>query len=317
MLSEAAGARESDAFASWDPPAIRPKLQSDGSNRKGRHGNQERHDCDRGIGRRWRRHAGRPHRPGRGGRRAARHQDRGLRAADPRRRILLHRPGVAADEIFAQGASADVLVVFRWADFARFRGEISVASDALVLSEATEDRPSEEDLGIVGGEHLVWVPVPFAAVSRDSSGTPSSGSKNVVALGILGELLGLPAESLERALARRFGRKKASVLQANMKAFEAGREFAASRAATFERRRIDYAPSAPRILMSGNEGRRDRRAPCRLPVLRRATRSRLRPRSCTSSPSGCPAPAARSFRPRTSSRRSAPSSEPRSPASRR
>ena len=49
---------------------------------------------------------------------------------------------VAADEIFAQGDTVDVLVVFRWADFARFRGEISVAPDALVLYEATEDRPS-------------------------------------------------------------------------------------------------------------------------------------------------------------------------------
>ncbi len=158
---------------------------------------------------------------------------------------------VAADEIFAQGASADVLVVFGWADFARFRGEVSVAPDALVLYEATEDRPSGEDLGLVGGEELVWVPVPFVGASRASSGTP--GSKNVVALGILGELLGLPAESLKRALARRFGRKKASVREASMRAFEAGREFAASQSPVLARKRLDYAPSAPRLLMSGNE----------------------------------------------------------------
>ena len=58
---------------------------------------------------------------------------------------------------------------------------------------------------------------------------------------------------LEGALARRFARKKATVLEANLKAFAAGREFAASRAGTFARKRLDYAPSAPRILMSGNE----------------------------------------------------------------
>ena len=34
---------------------------------------------------------------------------------------------VAAEEIFAPGDAVDVLVVFRWADFAHFRGEISVA----------------------------------------------------------------------------------------------------------------------------------------------------------------------------------------------
>jgi 2-oxoglutarate ferredoxin oxidoreductase subunit alpha len=158
---------------------------------------------------------------------------------------------VAADEIFAQGASADVLVVFGWSDFARFRGEISVAPGALVLYEATEDRPSAEDLGVVGGEDPLWVPVPFAGVSKASSGSP--GSKNVVSLGILGELLGLPAERLERALARRFRRKKASVLEGSLKAFAAGREFAVTQAPVFARRRLDYAPSAPRILMSGNE----------------------------------------------------------------
>jgi len=158
---------------------------------------------------------------------------------------------IAAEEIFAQGASTDVLVVFGWSDFARFRGEISVAPDALVLCEAAEEIPAGEDLGIVGGEDLAWVPVPFAEISRASAGTPAS--KNVVTLGILGELLGLPAEKLERALARRFGRKKAQVLEGARKAFEAGREFATSRAATLARKRLNYAPSAPRILMSGNE----------------------------------------------------------------
>ncbi len=158
---------------------------------------------------------------------------------------------VAADEVFSQGASVDVLVVFGWADFGRFRGEISVAPDALVLCEAAEEHPSGEELGLVSGEDLAWIPVPFAGVSKTSSGTP--GSKNIVTLGILGELLGLPAETLKRAMARRFGRKKATVLEANARAFEAGREFAASQAKALAARRLDYAPSAPRLLMSGNE----------------------------------------------------------------
>jgi 2-oxoglutarate ferredoxin oxidoreductase subunit alpha len=158
---------------------------------------------------------------------------------------------IAAEEIFAPGSAADVLVVFRWADFARFRGEISVAPDALVLYEATEERPSGEHLGLIGGENLTWIPVPFAELSRASSGTP--GSKNIVTLGILGELLGLPAETLKRAMERRFGRKKASVLEANARALDAGREFAASGGEAFAGKRLEYTPSAPRLLLSGNE----------------------------------------------------------------
>ena len=158
---------------------------------------------------------------------------------------------IAAEEIFAPADAVDVLAVFRWADYARFRGEISVAPDALVLYEATEERPSPEHLGLVGDERLSWVPVPFAEISRASTGTP--GSKNVVTLGILGEVIGLPPETLKRAVARRFGRKKASVAEANALAFDAGREFAASGGEVLTARRLAYTPSAPRLLMSGNE----------------------------------------------------------------
>ena len=158
---------------------------------------------------------------------------------------------IAAEEIFSPGDAVDVLVVFRWADFDRFRGEISVSPDALVLSESTEEWPGAERLGLDSGESLSRIPVPFDELSRTSSGTP--GSKNVVTLGILGELLGLPSETLKRALNRRFGRKKASVLVANERAFDAGWEFAASRSDILAGKRLEYAPSAPRLLLSGNE----------------------------------------------------------------
>ncbi len=158
---------------------------------------------------------------------------------------------ISAEKISAPGDAVDVLVVFRWADFARFRGEISVAPDALVLYEATEEHPSTEDIGLAGGGNPIWVPVPLAEISRASSGTP--GSINVVTLGILGEILGLSPETLKRALARRFGRKKEAVLASTARAFDAGREFAASAGEVLASRRLDYTPSAPLLLMSGNE----------------------------------------------------------------
>jgi 2-oxoglutarate ferredoxin oxidoreductase subunit alpha len=158
---------------------------------------------------------------------------------------------IAADPIFAQGGTVELLVVFSWADFARFRGELSIGPKALVLFEATEKHPDAEELGLVGGDGLQWLPVPFNEISRTSSGT--TGSKNVVTLGILGGLLGLPAGALERAMARRFGRKKAGVVEANKRAFAAGREFAAAHEELFANRRLDYEPSAPRLLLSGNE----------------------------------------------------------------
>ena len=78
-----------------------------------------------------------------------------------------------------------------------------------------DEEPSAERLGLAARENRVWLPVPFSELSKTSAGTP--GSKNVVALGILARLLGLPSETLVRALARRFARK-ASVLAANPRA---------------------------------------------------------------------------------------------------
>lgn len=158
---------------------------------------------------------------------------------------------VCATPIRSQGGTVDVLVVFGWADYARFRGEISISPEAFILYEATEERPSGEDLGVVSGEGLHWFPVPFAEISRSSAGT--AASKNVVTLGILGELLGLPSEMLRKAMARRFGKKKAALLEANVRAFEAGKSFADSQADSFKSRRLDYQAGEPRMLMSGNE----------------------------------------------------------------
>ena len=53
-----------------------------------------------------------------------------------------------------------------------FAGRSRSAPDALVLCEESEERPSGEDLGLVSGEDLAWVPAPLARhrprVLRDS-----------------------------------------------------------------------------------------------------------------------------------------------------
>src|SRR5512132_3715739 len=98
---------------------------------------------------------------------------------------------VAARELFAQGDAVDVLLVFRWADFARFRGEIDVAKNAVILYEATDSTPAEE-VELPVDDRELWIPVPFDRLSREATG--GGGSKNVVALGILVGLFGLPAD---------------------------------------------------------------------------------------------------------------------------
>jgi 2-oxoglutarate ferredoxin oxidoreductase subunit alpha len=157
---------------------------------------------------------------------------------------------VAARELFAQADAVDVLLVFRWADFARFRGEIEVARDAVLLYESADATPAEE-LELNVDDRARWIPVPFEGLSRESTG--AAASKNVVALGILAGLFGLPADAMRRAVHHRFGRKKESVREANTKAFEAGLAFAGTLGEDLAEKRLAYAPGATRLLLSGNE----------------------------------------------------------------
>ncbi len=158
---------------------------------------------------------------------------------------------VSAEPIFAQGDFVQVLVVFNWADYARFRGEIVAAPNAVVLFEESDTTPRESvDLG-VDGDNLRWVPVPFIQLAKDAAGTALA--KNIVTLGILSEMFGLPRSWLSKAVENKFTKKKAEVLEANMKGFEAGVAFGASVESQVEDLRLRYTPGEPMLLMSGNE----------------------------------------------------------------
>jgi 2-oxoglutarate ferredoxin oxidoreductase subunit alpha len=157
---------------------------------------------------------------------------------------------LSADPIFAQGDLVQVLVVFNWADFARFRGEIVCGENAIVLYEATDETPREQiDLGPI--EEVRWVPVPFIELAKEAAGTTLA--KNIVTLGLLSELFKLPQEALERAIKKKFEAKKKGVLEANIKGFEAGIEHAATIAEAANGMRLQYTPGGAMLLMSGNE----------------------------------------------------------------
>ena len=157
---------------------------------------------------------------------------------------------LSADPILAQGDLVQVLVVFNWADFARFRGEIICGENAVILYEATDETPRDQiDLGPV--EEVKWVPVPFIELAKEAAGTTLA--KNIVTLGLLGELFSLPMGAMERAIKGKFSKKKEAVLEANIKGFNAGIEHASMIEDAATGMRLQYTPGEPMLLMSGNE----------------------------------------------------------------
>ena len=155
---------------------------------------------------------------------------------------------LSPEAIYEQQDAADVLVVFSWADFARFKGEVQTAADAVVFFDEADPTPrTKEDLGIGAGGH--WLAVPFAKLASDAG---AKGSKNVVGLGVLTSVFGLPQATIRRAIEKRFGRKKAAVGELALKAFDAGVAHGATLPAMKERG-LSFTPGPAKLLMSGNE----------------------------------------------------------------
>ncbi len=159
---------------------------------------------------------------------------------------------ISAVPIFAQGDRVDVMIAFNWADFGRFRGEILASANAVVLYEADDQTPREEvepHLGTSEGSR--WIPVPFTRLAKETAGTALA--KNIVTLGVTAELFGLAREGLLQAVTKKFSLKKAGVLEANLRGFEAGEAWAKEYAAQVADKHLEYTRGEPMLLMSGNE----------------------------------------------------------------
>jgi 2-oxoglutarate ferredoxin oxidoreductase subunit alpha len=144
--------------------------------------------------------------------------------------------------IYAQADVVDVLVVFRWADFARFRNELLLAENAVIFHETGDVPPDEMSSRTCHA-------VPFAKLAKDA-GAPKS--KNVIAIGLLTARYGLPLDRTRHAISRRFARKTAAVIDANLRAFDCGVTEEETLPQSGQQH-LDYKASEPKLLMSGNE----------------------------------------------------------------
>lgn len=142
---------------------------------------------------------------------------------------------ISATPIHAQSDLLDAVVVFSWADFARFRAELDLAKDAIVFHEE-KDAPPEEMT------QYRLIPIAFSA---------QRGAKNIYALGILASTFGLPADAIREAVKGRFRKKTEAVIEANVAAFDAGLEKGIE--LMLGAKQLDYVKSEPKLLMAGNE----------------------------------------------------------------
>jgi len=149
--------------------------------------------------------------------------------------------------ILSQGDSLDVLVVFNWPDFARFGSELEARDGAFVLVEE-KDKTTDIPLQNISRCHLIRIP--FEKLAAEEAGNPKA--KNMVTLGVLGAMFGLPIEGIKRAIERKFKKKGPEVIAANHKAIDVGIEYVKAHGSQSELRFV-HASSKPQMALTGNE----------------------------------------------------------------
>jgi len=135
-----------------------------------------------------------------------------------------------------------VLAAIDWQNVNRFASEIPLGATSLLIGDPAQGEPPEA----FTRSGARYVPLPLKALAKQVSG----GWPNMVALGVLGGLMGLPADALERAVQKAM-KKGGDALAAGLAAVRLG--FA--EAATVEGALRLAAPrsGAGRWLISGNE----------------------------------------------------------------
>ena len=152
--------------------------------------------------------------------------------------------------ITSQGDKLDVLVVLNWKDFLRFKSELLLEDDVVIVSDS-DDKFPEEDIPIDKNKMNNWYKIPIAEIAKESSGTKQS--KNIVMLGIVSELFNLPKEALKRSIKKKFEKKGQKVVDSNIIALNAGQDHVKNSLTKIDPLEFEYKEHEPRLVMEGNE----------------------------------------------------------------
>lgn len=129
---------------------------------------------------------------------------------------------VSTDPVLNPGGNLDVAVVLNWEDFLRFGGELPTSEKTIVIYEAkTKVAPEAIPLKIKPAAALC---VPMEEMAMKSAGVLLA--KNNVVLGLLSGWFGLAQKAIIQGIEKKFTRKGPEVLAGNIRAFQAGFDYA-------------------------------------------------------------------------------------------
>ncbi len=137
----------------------------------------------------------------------------------------------------------DIMMALDWLNVERFAAEIPLDAASLLLFDAADPKVPE----LLSRSSAQLTPLPIKETLKAHKGV----RLNMVALGILAEMLALPKEAVAAVVERSLGRKGADALEASLKGVTIGAELTAA----IDRRFPLTAPARPadRWNISGNE----------------------------------------------------------------
>lgn len=147
--------------------------------------------------------------------------------------------------VLSVGSQMDVLLAFN--EEAVDLHAQSLKKDGLLVYDSAVFDPEKK---INPGIQLLGVPLTTIA----TEGVGLKKAKNMVALGLMGQMLSIPLEGFKVLLEEKFGKKGAEVLQKNLKAIEEGYKWGENHPVTDRDLKISQSVRKdPKLVMSGNE----------------------------------------------------------------
>jgi len=144
--------------------------------------------------------------------------------------------------VLSQGTNLDVLIAYD-EECLKMHGK-DLKSEGLLIFDAdvfmADDMYKAQAYG-----------VPFISLAQKDAGNKKA--KNVVAMGVVSEILGLPLDSVKQVVKEQFKHKPENVIEANLKALESGWSWALKNSVLKDFAVKPRELKATKLVMSGNE----------------------------------------------------------------
>jgi 2-oxoglutarate ferredoxin oxidoreductase subunit alpha len=154
----------------------------------------------------------------------------------------LYQVRIADSPLLTHGDTLDVLVAFNEEAYERHTPDLKPG--AVLIWDSSVFAPPD-------GAQYVRYPIPLSELARSKVGRTQS--KNMVALGAVGQLFSLPQDALEEAIVKRFARKGSKIVESNLNALRAGIEFVTSEVVKQDGLKMPYMTRQRRMVLAGNQ----------------------------------------------------------------